>query len=74
MPETDGFQVVETLRADPALADVPIVVLTSKEITPADHARLNGRISHLARKGTLSPAEMVEVVNRLARTSPAVQA
>jgi signal transduction histidine kinase/CheY-like chemotaxis protein len=67
MPETDGFQVVEQLRADPALADVPIVVLTAKEMTPADHARLNGRISHLARKGTFSPAEMVEVVNRLAR-------
>ena len=67
MPETDGFQVVEQLRADPQLAEVPIVVLTAKEMTPADHARLNGRISHLARKGTFSPAEMVDVVNRLAR-------
>jgi CheY-like chemotaxis protein len=73
MPELDGFQVVEALRADAALADVPIVVLTSKEMTPADHARLNGRISHLARKGTLSPAEMVEVVDRVARVPAGAQ-
>jgi hypothetical protein len=42
-------------------------------MTPADHARLNGRISHLSRKGTFSPAEMVEVVDRLARIPSAAQ-
>jgi signal transduction histidine kinase/CheY-like chemotaxis protein len=66
MPDTDGFEVVEQLRADPALAGVPIVVLTAKDMTDADHERLNGRISHLARKGTLSPAGIVALVDRLA--------
>ena len=33
MPDVDGFAVVERLRADPALADVPIVVLTAKDMT-----------------------------------------
>ena len=55
MPDVDGFEVVERLHADPLVVDVPIVVLTSKEITPADHERLTGRISYLAQKGTLRP-------------------
>ena len=52
MPEVDGFDVVERLRADPLVADVPIVVLTSKEMTPGDQERLAGRISFLHQKGT----------------------
>ena len=65
MPDVDGFEVVERLHADPLVADVPIVVLTSKEITPADHERLTGRISYLAQKGSLRPAELVDLVGRL---------
>ena len=36
MPDLGGARVLETLRADPALADVPVVVLTGKlEAVPA---------------------------------------
>jgi signal transduction histidine kinase/CheY-like chemotaxis protein len=66
MPDVNGFEVIERLRADPSVADVPIVVLTSKEITPADHERLAGRISFLAQKGTFKPAELVDLVGRVA--------
>jgi CheY-like chemotaxis protein len=66
MPEPDGFEVLDLLRAAPSVADVPIVVLTSKELTAADHERLNGRISALARKGTFNPTQLVELVGRLA--------
>ena len=33
MPGVDGFEVVERLREDPVVAHVPIVVLTSKDMT-----------------------------------------
>jgi len=46
MPGVDGFEVVERLRADPDLTDVPIVVLTSMDMTPAQRARLNGQITY----------------------------
>jgi len=52
------------------VADVPIVVLTSKEMTPADQERLAGRISFLAQKGTVGGAELVELVGRLAGGRP----
>jgi CheY-like chemotaxis protein len=66
MPDVDGFEVVERLRADPLVANVPIVVLTSKLMTPADQERLAGRISLLAQKGTVGHNELVELVGRLA--------
>ncbi len=68
MPGVDGFTVIEEVRADPAIADVPIVVLTAKEMLPADRERLAGRISFLAQKGAFGRAELVGLIGRLSRT------
>jgi CheY-like chemotaxis protein len=65
MPGADGFAVVERLRADPAAAAVPIVILTAKTMTAADKARLNGRLSLLVAKGAFSRAGFVALVRRL---------
>jgi CheY-like chemotaxis protein len=65
MPDMNGFEVVEKLRAEPATADVPIVVLTHKEMTRADRDRLAGRIDHVAQKGELDRGRLVELVGRL---------
>ena len=64
MPGVDGFTVVERLRADPATAAIPIVILTAKAMTDEDKTRLNGQISYLAEKGQFSPAAFVELVRR----------
>jgi CheY-like chemotaxis protein len=66
MPDVDGFAVVERLRADPLVGEVPVVVLTSKEMTSADRERLAGQISFLAQKGTFPQAELVSLVGRVA--------
>jgi signal transduction histidine kinase/CheY-like chemotaxis protein len=66
MPDLDGFAVVEQLRADPLVADVPIIVLTSKDMTRADRERLSGQISFLAQKGACQHAELVDLVGHVA--------
>jgi CheY-like chemotaxis protein len=65
MPEVDGFAVVERLRANAATAAIPIVILTSKNLTPDEKARLNGEIAYLARKGEFSREAFVELVRGL---------
>ena len=65
MPEMDGFAMVEALRADPRTATIPIIVLTSKTMTADEKAMLNGRISHLARKGDFNRAEFLALVRGL---------
>ena len=65
MPELDGFAMVEALRADARTATIPIIVLTSKTMTSDEKAVLNGRISHLARKGDFNRSEFLALVRGL---------
>jgi signal transduction histidine kinase/DNA-binding response OmpR family regulator len=64
MPGTDGFEVVERLRADPSTAQIPVVILTAKTIAPEEHERLAAHAAHQADKASFSPAEFVELVRR----------
>ena len=51
------------MRDDAALRSLPVVVLTGKDLTPADYARLNGSAQRILRKG----ADMGRLVPRRAR-------
>ncbi|NJO85169.1 MAG: response regulator, partial [Blastochloris sp.] len=41
MPKLDGFGVLEAMRADTDLRDIPVIVLTAQTLSEADIARLN---------------------------------
>jgi signal transduction histidine kinase/DNA-binding response OmpR family regulator len=69
MPDVDGFAVVDRLRAEALTAAIPIVVLTSKSLSPDDRTRLNSRISHLAGKMDFSRGAFVDLVKRLAKSA-----
>ena len=51
MPEMDGFEFLEALRAREAWRGVPVVVITAKELTEADRRRLNGGVERVVAKG-----------------------
>ena len=70
MPEMDGFSFSETLRTDPRYSQIPIVVLTSKSLTPDDHRRLNGQVNDILVKGSTSRLDLLATVRRLAGPSP----
>ena len=40
MPEVDGFEVLDTIRADEELADTRIIVITAKTLTSSERRRL----------------------------------
>ena len=75
MPEMDGFEFVEEMRKNPEWADVPVIVLTAKELTAEDRARLNGHVEKVLRKGAVGQEDILQEVRRLvavhARQSPA---
>jgi len=50
MPEMDGFELVGALRAEEAWHDIPIVVLTAKDVTEKDRARLAGSVTRIVLK------------------------
>ncbi len=40
MPNTDGFEVLRSVRARPSLRDMPIIVVTAKDLSDEDRQRL----------------------------------
>ncbi|MBN1286393.1 MAG: pyridoxal-phosphate dependent enzyme [Anaerolineae bacterium] len=62
MPEVDGFQVIETIKADEELAGIPVIVLTAKELTPRERDRLSGQIATLLQKGSAMDEELLQSI------------
>jgi threonine synthase len=62
MPEMDGFALLEELKKDPLTANVPVIVVSAKDLTPEDEERLAGQTSSVWLKGTFSTQELVEHV------------
>ena len=68
MPDTDGFAVIDALRASPTTASVPVVVLTAKSLTEDDRTRLQGRIEFVASKSQLDLGGLASRLAQLAST------
>jgi signal transduction histidine kinase/CheY-like chemotaxis protein/putative methionine-R-sulfoxide reductase with GAF domain len=65
MPDMDGFAVQAQLRADPATAAIPIVILTADDLTHDELQQLDGLAVYL--KGMTKPDELIAyVVSQLA--------
>jgi threonine synthase len=64
MPELDGFGLLELLKKDPALADIPVVVVTAKMLVPEERRRLSGMIQRLLQKGTFLDDELLSEINK----------
>lgn len=62
MPGMDGFSVIEELKSDPRTKQIPVIVVSAKDITQSDRERLNGHIQALYQKGSLPPREFVDQV------------
>jgi CheY-like chemotaxis protein len=69
MPEMDGFEFVEHLRHGGSAVDVPIIVITAKELTEEDRQRLNHSVKRILQKGAHTQAEILKAIGDLLRTN-----
>ncbi len=60
MPGVDGFEVVRQMRTSPELASMPVVVLTSKDLSREDCANLSGKITICLTKGVAWKTQLLE--------------
>ncbi len=60
LPDMSGFEVLERMRADVALADVPVVVFTGRELSAQEDARLHRMARSIVVKGVESPERLLD--------------
>ncbi len=64
MPEMDGFQLVAEMQKHPTWHSIPVIVVTARDLTVEDRARLNSGIETVLQKETFSPANLIERVRQ----------
>jgi CheY-like chemotaxis protein len=69
MPEMDGFEFLAALRDRPEWHEIPVLVVTARDLTAEDRARLTGGVKRIIPKGTSSRDEVLREVARLLRAS-----
>ena len=72
MPDVNGFDVVEALTEVPATARIPILVVTAKEITVDDRAKLSRHVMTIMEKTTFDPDRFTAEVRRAMSGRPMV--
>ena len=72
MPEMDGFAVVAALQEQPHWRDIPVIVITARDLDAQDRERLNSGVQSVLVKEAFRPAELVERIRRLARSEPII--
>ena len=65
MPEMDGFEFLAELRQEPAWQQIPVVVLTSKDLSAEERALLSGKVERILQKGMYSREALLREVKKI---------
>ena len=60
LPDMSGFEVLEKIRDDEALVNVPVVVFTGRELSPEEDAQLHTMARSVVVKGVESPERLLD--------------
>ena len=71
MPEMDGFAVVAAMQKEARWRNIPVIVITARDLNANDRERSNSGVQSILVKEMFRPAELVERIRRLVHTNPA---
>jgi CheY-like chemotaxis protein len=71
MPEMDGFDVLDALAAHPQWREIPVIVITAKQLTTAERERLLRQAQKVIAKGTASRLDIAAAISTAVRRRPA---
>ncbi len=60
LPDMSGFELLETMRAEPQLSAVPVVVFTGKELSGDEQERLHAMAKSIVLKDVQSPERLLD--------------
>jgi len=62
MPQMDGFTFIEQVQKHIEWQQIPIIVITAKELTTHDRHRLNGYVEQVLQKGMYDREQLLDIV------------
>jgi DNA-binding response OmpR family regulator len=68
LPGMDGFEFLDRLRQQTGGRELPVVVVTAKDLTTEDRQKLNGSVESILEKGAYNRDDLLAEVRRLVRT------
>ena len=69
MPEMDGFEVLRRIKEQPTLGNIPVLVLTGKDLTEAEIALLKNLAKALLRKNDSWKTDLLSQIRNVVGTS-----
>ncbi|HAK88795.1 MAG: hypothetical protein A2077_02675 [Nitrospirae bacterium GWC2_46_6] len=70
MPEIDGFEVTQRLKENPSTMDIPILILTAKDLSIDDRMKLAGKVETLMQKSHFTKEDLLMQIRDLETTYP----
>jgi CheY-like chemotaxis protein/two-component sensor histidine kinase len=65
MPDMSGFEVVQRLKEQPQTKEIPVFIVTVKDLTSDDKQRLNNMAAAVMRKGAFAREAFLQEVRKL---------
>ena len=67
MPEMDGFEVIQRIKVNPKWRDIPIIVVTAKDLSDSDLGFLNKSVDRIIQKSGLAREDLMKEIQSLLR-------
>jgi DNA-binding response OmpR family regulator len=65
MPDISGFEVIEELKKEKITSDIPVIVLTAKDITEKDRSSFTKQVKKLMMKSSFSKEELLREIRKI---------
>jgi signal transduction histidine kinase/CheY-like chemotaxis protein len=62
MPEMDGFEFLDALAARADWRQVPVILITARDLSDEDHLRLTGQVARIVQKGTTDFGTLLDTI------------
>jgi CheY-like chemotaxis protein len=65
MPVMDGFDFLLEMRTHAEWLDIPVIVLTAKDLTDEDQRILSGRVEQVLEKSAYSREQLMQLIRKV---------
>jgi signal transduction histidine kinase/DNA-binding response OmpR family regulator len=67
MPVMDGFRFLEEVAKAPEFAEIPVIAITAKDLTPSERDSLLGSVTGIIEKGAVDREQLMERITGIIR-------